>query len=286
MAWLSYRDHLFIADSCTRHRLAFTFGTLLMLTWISSTFGQDTVNETVPCGTPADTNAIDFLRARFSVSSWMSRGECIRETDEREVGRLCSETLEKVLKSLSEVRKLEYSAAAGVLSLLPTIGALLGAPTNEIWRLMSINPFGGVLVWPLSFGGAVIPSRLEDYEHVTYKRNMAISSVVWLVNKHRLDQVAQKTVDDKLGLLVHRIRQRIDQKKSVMLPRKLLVIGLCGLLLLLCATHAVMGIIEQGGIIPWFCARPGWVHIWYIWSMSDICPLTCRPLTDLCSQLY
>lgn len=267
MAWLSHRDHLLTADCRTGHCLAFIFGILLMLTWIPTTFGQNvTTSEDLLCITKTD-KFIGNAQTHFRIIDWMKRGICIRK---EAFPNQCYHTLEKVLDNLAELRKAEYAGAAGVLSLLPTIGALLGAPTNEIWRLMSIIPFGGGLAMALSFGGAIMPVKVEDYEHVINKRNIAIGSIISLRNNHGLGRGAQETIEDKLRSLVDRIRQRIDQRESARLSKKHLTIGLTGMVLLLIGSQAAMTIIEQGGVIAWFCYSHWWMHLWYLMGMSDI----------------
>lgn len=62
------------------------------------------------------------------------------------------------------------------MALLPTVGALLGAPTSEIWQLLTIVPFGGVLAMSISFGGAILPVRVEDYEPILGKGHYSASS--------------------------------------------------------------------------------------------------------------
>jgi len=197
----------------------------------------------------------------------MGRGICVRSQHD---GLSCYERLEKVLGNLNEIRRAEYGGAAGVLSLLPTIGALLGAPTNEIWKLMSIIPFGGGLAMMLSFGGAIMPVKVEDYEHVINKKNIAIGSTISLRHLHMPGQGPQATTEEKLRQLVDRVRQRLDQRESKRLPKKYLFMGLTGMGLLLIGAQAAMSIVEQGGVIAWFCFSNWWMHLWYGLGRSDI----------------
>ncbi len=264
MAWLSHRDHLRTASGRTCRRLAFTFGILLMTTWIPSTFGQNlTASANQSCEAFADGN---YGRSRFNVRNWVRRGNCVREKIR---GMSCHDRLEPVLRNLSEVRRSEYGGAAGVLSLLPTIGALLGAPTNEIWRLMSIIPFGGGLAMALSFGGAIMPVNVADSEHVTNKRHMAIGSIISLGNDYGPGQGAREKINQKLRLLVDRVRLRIDQRESARLSKWHLITGLVGMLVLLCGAQVAITVVEFGGVVGWICSNRLWMHMWYSMGESD-----------------
>lgn len=117
-------------------------------------------NGSVPHLTQADTWAGN-AQTKFFVSEWINRGVALRYNGD---DQLCYNSLIATLGSIINIRLAEYSGVAGVLSLLPAIGALLGAPTNEIWRLWTVIPFGGVLTMLLSFGGAILPIKIEDYE--------------------------------------------------------------------------------------------------------------------------
>ncbi len=88
-------------------------------------------NGSVPHLAQADTWAGN-AQTKFFVSEWIHRGVALRYNGD---DQLCYNSLIATLGSIINIRLAEYSGAAGVLSLLPTIGALLGAPTNEIWRL-------------------------------------------------------------------------------------------------------------------------------------------------------
>jgi hypothetical protein len=57
----------------------------------------------------------------------------------------------------------EYNGAASGLSLLPTAGALIGAPAKELWIFYNLIPIAGILTICLSLGGTTMPSRTREY---------------------------------------------------------------------------------------------------------------------------
>lgn len=166
---------------------------------------------------------------------------------------------------MNEIRKAEYGAASSVLSLLPTIGALLGTPTNEIWRLMTIVPFGGGLVMSMSFGGAIMPVRIEEYEHVTTGRTAVIGSIISL--RRHPAALKEDSTEGKLKQLVEKVRNRIEQVKNARICKKSLATGLTGLACLFMGSQAAMVVLELGSVLPWWCRNYAWVHGWYLLGM-------------------
>lgn len=198
-------------------------------------------------------------QTRFYVVEWIRRGIAIRQGG---VDGLCYNSLIATLNSLINIRAAEYNGAAGVLSLLPTIGALLGAPTNEIWRLWTVVPFGGVLTMLLSFGGAILPIKIEDYERDIAKGNGLIGSIVsFRAPSHG---AARLSLKDKVKELGDKLSNRLAHK----VPRPnftgTLALGLMGMGSLLTGAHVAMGLVEQGGVLPWYCSCRWWMHMWYI----------------------
>ncbi|KAL8912226.1 MAG: hypothetical protein Q9171_002740 [Xanthocarpia ochracea] len=186
----------------------------------------------------------------------MGRGVCIRSKSQ---DRLCYETLEATLGNLNQLRIGEYTGAASVLALLPTIGALLGAPTTEIWRLLTVVPFGGGLAMLLSFGGAILPVRVDDYvkdlssAKVTFQAKLATGN-----DPHIHDDTYAE-----LDTVVEKIETRMRQDQSQRLPKGHLWIGLLAMVSLFIAAQVAMIIIEQGGVLPWWCTSRWWMHLWY-----------------------
>ncbi len=197
--------------------------------------------------------------ARFDLSVWVTRRGCVRGKHEKS----CSDILEGVLKGLFKVREAEYASAASVLSLLPTIGALFGPPTSEIWRLKSIVPFGGALAMSLSFGGALMPVRVEDYENAVAKEDTAIGSIISLRRHPAASQKGVLSMDERLRELSNKIRERVDRPESVPLPKKTLVLGLVVMFVLFSMAQAAMAVVEQGGVIHFLCSARYWMHMWY-----------------------
>lgn len=241
-----------------------------------------------------DDKYIDNPR-RFSIITWVNRGICIRSDNNVAI---CYGSFVTALNNLDPIRTAEYAGAASVLALLPTIGALLGAPTSEIWRLLTVVPFGGGLAMTLSFGGAILPVRVEDYESALKSQKVNVErSDASRVQGFRqsedaqtktpggLDQAKAETHEgldqaktethggldqaktEKLRSLNPKVRQileRMRQDESQQLAKGPLWMGLLGMLVLSVGAQAAMIVVEQGGVIPWWCVSRYWMHLWYV----------------------
>ncbi|KAI4246118.1 MAG: hypothetical protein L6R40_002070 [Gallowayella cf. fulva] len=199
----------------------------------------------------------------FQITKWMSRGVCVRSHSN---DLACYTTLEATLKNLNELRVGEYTGAASVLALLPTIGALLGAPTTEIWRLLTVVPFGGGLAMLLSFGGAILPVRVEDYGKDLSSHKVSFPSKGAKGTKGAKTSNRQHIHDetyDELNAVVEKIKARMRQDQTQRLPKGHLLVGLLAMVVLFVGAQAAMTITEQGGVLPWWCTSRWWMHLWY-----------------------
>ncbi|KAL9608031.1 MAG: hypothetical protein Q9167_007110 [Letrouitia subvulpina] len=210
------------------------------------------------CTTSEDTY-IGSYEKPLRISSWMSRGICVRANN---VNQVCYKTLDSTLSNLNSLRAGEYNGAAGVLALLPTIGALLGAPTTEIWRLWTVVPFGGVIAMTLSFGGAILLVRVEDYENDLSNDKIALGSIVTL--RAKKDKAKEGETKEKVEGLAEKIGARMRQDESQRLPKGHLAFRLVGMVLLFFGAQVAMSIVEQGVVLPWWCVSRWWMHLWYL----------------------
>lgn len=238
------------------------FIALWLLSSLPAVQAQDSSEPEVECPLRSDTN----YQYKFLLGDWVNRGACIRRGNET----ACYNELERVLSSLVKLREAEYASAASVLSLLPTIGALFGPPTNEIWRLKSIVPLGGALAMGISFGGALMPVHLKDYEKAVSKENTAIGSIVSLHKNPPGSQRVPTGLDERLRDLGKKIRERIDRPESVRLPKRTLLFGLFGMFVLFALAQSAIAVVEQGGLVNFSCSARYWMHIWYFLGMCCV----------------
>jgi hypothetical protein len=254
--------------NCLRRPFAKIYNAIIVVVFSSlATVTSASEKAQVLCSTTPDTY-IGNAQAKFVMTAWMQRGICIRA---KGGDGICYQTLLDVLNNLVELRKAEYGGAAGVLALLPTINAILGAPTNEVWTLLTILPFGGALAMLLSFGGAIMPVRVEDYEQAMRKRNIAIGSITSVVSfRSSNGEADQPDLEDKLSELHSSVLSCMARKKPLRIHRLSLSAGLLGMTLLFIGSQAAMTVVEQGGILPWWCSSRWWMHMWYFMGMYEL----------------
>lgn len=217
----------------------------------------------------------DYLgnaQSKFQLTDWVNRGLCIRKYtgggDKRNTED-CYLRLQNVLTTkLNGIRTAEYAGAAGVLALLPTIGALLGAPTNEIWRLLMMIPFGGLIATACSFGGAILPVKVKDYESDFMKRNIngklrSSDSTLALPEDIEEDMIKQRA-----DILLARIEGKLQSELREKVPVIYILVGITGMLILLGSAQVAMIVVELGAVLPWWCQSKWWVHLWYFMGKS------------------
>ncbi|RDW78263.1 hypothetical protein BP5796_06115 [Coleophoma crateriformis] len=208
----------------------------------------------------------------FDIPSWLGRGHCVRGNGNY---AQCQANLRYALGNLDSIHSTEYSAAAGVLTLLPTIGAVFGTPTSETWALLTLVPFGGSLAMLLSFGSTIMPDRLEDYENAFSRHSIRIQKTDHDdVDDDELVEDAvsyeRKLAEDmekknlSLQLLSKKIRTRLNQRKHQGLSRILLVLGLVAMIALFFGVQVSMAIVEYGSVYSNYCTMNVWFHAWYI----------------------
>ena len=251
--------------------MAFWICTLLLIGSAQAALGQ--LETAVPdeqlreCETASDRDYGNAQRL-FKTLEWVRRGICVRHGGR---DNYCYSSLNQILEhKLNEVRKGEYAGAAGVMALLPTIGALLGAPTNEIWRLMAMVPFGGALAMAMSFGGAILPVNVKDYEsdfmkqQIDTRRPKGPNRTASDLSYFKETDHSHNEMVERGGRLMEQVEKRLKSTERKEIPTKYIWSGLIGMLVLLLGAHGSMAIVEQGAILPWWCASRWWIHLWYI----------------------
>lgn len=215
---------------------------------------------------PNCTSTADKIYQTFYIDSWISRGICIRS---RGVSTVCDQAYQITYGHLDDNRKALYAAAANVLALLPTIGALLGAPTTETWRLMTVIPFGGFLAMTLSFGSSILPTYIDDYRNDPNGGTMSPGGSAASLNApSRPLRTAQQGLDGYFDHVLDRLLSRVRRSDSQRLARVHIWVGLVGMIVLSAGAQVAMGITEQGGILPWYCTSRYWFHLWYFMGES------------------
>jgi len=188
----------------------------------------------------------------FYLNNWDQRGRIIRAgtTDE------CLANLSYALSSVGYLNVAEYSGASSALSLLPTAGALIGAPTREMWVVFKLMPVAGILSMFLSLGGTITPTSISDYNPSS---PFSYGGIIATKESDRKDDSqllaeAQDTVNlskaQKFARIVH-YRAIQDDSGGGRYPQ--VWFGIVMQISLIVVILIAMWYAQLGGVITWWC---------------------------------
>ncbi|ETS82470.1 hypothetical protein PFICI_04346 [Pestalotiopsis fici W106-1] len=236
---------------------------------------------------PAQATSVDQEGGDLDFHNWVQRGKTIRGGDSVSS---CLANLTAALELVGSLNAAEYNGAAGALSILPTAGALLGAPTREMWIVYKLVPIAGVLSMLLSLGGSLTPSNVGHYnpdESFSYGGFMPTNLVTV---PQRQESRPSSHVDDQhqrpkleslhgepkpqnqkqkpdislndMQSFAQEVRIRAEEPSggSIFLGiwfAMALQVGLIVALLI------PMYFAQQGAVITWWCRAWGWMWFWY-----------------------
>jgi hypothetical protein len=96
-------------------------------------------------------------------ASWRERATQIRGSGNQQ---FCVGNLSLALGGLGAAYQAGAAGGTTLLTLLPTAGALIGAPSKELWVLYKLMPVAGILSMLLSIGGNIVPMEVNQYERL------------------------------------------------------------------------------------------------------------------------
>ena len=200
------------------------------------------------------TDANYFLDSNIQFGAWRSRAEKIRSTHDV---AYCTSNLSVALESVGAAYQASSNASTTLLTLLPTAGALIGAPAKELWVLSRLVPIAGALSIALSLGGDIVTHQVGDYaslENFSYNGMRTNNSVNLLLKRRAsgkswyeadIPELRAEEVTEHFAAQVH--TRAIDTRKSAKKIKVVLGIGtLCVLILVICFAYWLLA---QGSII-------------------------------------
>lgn len=121
----------------------------------------------------ADIN--NFVSTNFSWTHLIARGSTIRQAGSP---AFCIGNLSMAIDGLGAATAASMSSASSLLTIMPTVGVLIGAPAKELWVLYKLFPLGGVISMLLSLGGSFVPSSEEDYKIEAFEYDTLMAAPV------------------------------------------------------------------------------------------------------------
>ncbi|KAI0107893.1 hypothetical protein GGR51DRAFT_515474 [Nemania sp. FL0031] len=224
---------------------------------------------------PSQQTSVNQEGGDFDFYNWINRGMTIRGGDSV---YSCLANLTAALELVGQLNQAEYNGAAGALSLLPTAGALLGAPTREMWILYKLVPISGILSMFLSLGGSITPSNVGDYDPNKPFSFGGFVPTIPVESSRRpksratdLDNVRNNNVyeDDEefadendIQKFAREIKERTedDGGGSIFLRVWFAMSLQVGLII---ALLIPMYYAQRGAVVTWWCRVWGWMWFWY-----------------------
>lgn len=96
----------------------------------------------------------------------------------------------------------------------------MGASISDIWRLLTVVPFGGGLAVTLLFGGAILLVRVEDYENDLNRHKLVMKrSDAVRAEGSRQSEDVQHEIYAGLNQVLEKILGRMRQGESQQLAK-------------------------------------------------------------------
>lgn len=206
-----------------------------------------------------DTTAIAdsqyFSDRSLQFQSWISRASKIRSSHDI---AFCAGNLSLALADVGAAYQVSSNGATNLLTLLPTAGALIGAPAKELWVLYKLMPLAGLLSMAFSLGGNIIPQQINDYRNLDdFSYGMRNSTSPGIdVEKDKLEKSGAE--DFAKTVYTRVIEDYSGSKKTIEVAT--------GILMLLACSAGILGacwILQSGAIVVWWCTGKNWMFLWY-----------------------
>ncbi|KAI0437988.1 hypothetical protein F4803DRAFT_555448 [Xylaria telfairii] len=193
-----------------------------------------------------------WTKTRIDFAGYQRLGRTIRSEH-------CDENLSYYLSLLGGIAQADYNGASSALTLLPTIGALLGAPARELWILYKLVPLAGVLSMLLSFGGNIVPNEYNEYEREGYSYDGIISST----GTKRDGEATLAPIKEMDELTFAQcVKARADNPLGSSALTKAFI-GMSTQLVWIALIIFACVYTGTGAIIVWWCKAQNWMLAWY-----------------------
>jgi hypothetical protein len=193
----------------------------------------------------ADIN--DFLADNFGFfRDWQNRAYQIRMSRDH---AYCAGNLSVALQDVGAAYAASSNGASGLLTLIPTAGALIGAPARELWVLYKLMPIAGLLSMTISLGGNIVPREVTDFERVD---TFSYQGFVATADHQTSDPVFRPTGETEAEHFASEVHRRALDFRGK--RRSFTVwIGITLQVFWLSCILAACWFLESGTVITWWC---------------------------------
>ncbi|KAK1835009.1 hypothetical protein QBC39DRAFT_299898 [Podospora conica] len=194
----------------------------------------------------------------FNFTSYRQAGIAIRSASTK---RQCFGNLSLALGSIGPIASASSSGASGAMTLLPTAGALIGAPAKELWILYKLVPIAGVLSMLLSLGGNIVPNTAGEYELEGYNYGGVIATAGGKDDDVDASILSVKHVDPATFAQVVKARAENPLGSN---KRTTVTIGVLFQLFWIVVIIFSCWFTGVGAVVAWWCQGWGWMLAWYL----------------------
>lgn len=197
-----------------------------------------------------------FQPGNMQFAQWASRARKIRDSSSP---IYCSGNLSLALGEVGAAYQASASGSTTLLTLLPTAGALIGAPAKELWVLYKLCPLAGFFSSVLALGGSIVPHQVSEYaslEDFSYSGMPSTNPIDGFMKR----RPSGKTWSDQSDLDPHLVAEHfadqvharaMDARGSAKTMKVALgIFGLMACILLICGACIIL---SAGSIVVWWC---------------------------------
>jgi hypothetical protein len=188
---------------------------------------------------------ISVMYELVHLKNWKLRASRIRSGTREQ----CLGNLSLALAQVGPVYQAEAGGASGALTLLPTAGALIGAPAKELWVLFKLVPLAGVLSMLLSLGGNIVPQTLAEYDKEAFSYGGMIATEEGTNPNFAQDFKLAKTSPQEFAKVV---RQRAHNHHGSS-KWKIAIIGITAQLCWIAIILVACSLTQSGSVVVWWC---------------------------------
>lgn len=236
---------------------------IYMLASIAGVVNAANTVQFVPAATltPKQADSVNQEGGNFDINFWAERGNLIRRGSSV---YQCLANLTVALEQVGELNNAEYGGAAGALSLLPTAGALLGAPSKEMWIVYKLVPLAGILSMFLSLGATIAPDNATDFDPEKKTLYGGLMPTVSDNSQLRTHEVAKSLspasgsqrkaeVVQPAHLFAERVRRRAEDSDTGGEFGVKIWFGIALQFTLIIVILVPMWFAQQGSVVTWWC---------------------------------
>lgn len=197
-----------------------------------------------------------FIDRSIGFDQWRDRARKIRDAGSP---IYCSGNLSIALTQVGAAHQASASGSTTLLTLLPTAGALIGAPAKELWVLYKLVPLAGFLSSVLSLGGSIVPHQVSDYtslEDFSYSGMPTNNAVDGLMKRRPSGRTWTDSSEPEPQLIAEHFADQVyaramdSRGSSKLMKISLGILGLSACVLLICGACYML---SAGSIVVWWC---------------------------------